>query len=163
MKRLYKTGEIYSLLKELKRVTEAVWKRKTRTLELSLCADVRKQELSRLAPALVDLVVNSQLRTLAEALAAAFVLAEKGLFIGVNVHVFSQVLLAGKALRAVVALKVAHVQVLGVDMSLQVEFGVVASRTVRVEAGKLVIIHLSLTLPRARMPQWCGQRPGPGV
>lgn len=137
----------------LKRVTEAGWQRKTRTLELSFCTDVRKYELSRLASTLVDFVVNSQLRTLAEVLATAFVLAEKGLFIGVNVHVFSQVLLAGKALLAVVALKVPHVQMLGVDMSLQVEFGVVASRTVRVEAGKLVIIHLSLTFSMARTPQ----------
>lgn len=51
-------------------------------------------------------------------LAAAFVLAVKRLLIGVNVHMLSPVLLAGKAFRAVIALEVAHVEMLGVDMPL---------------------------------------------
>lgn len=122
-------------------------------MELSLDADVREQGLGGLLSALVNLVVHSQLRALAEVLVAAFVLAEKGLFIGVNVIVLSQVLFAGKALLAEVALEVAYIQMLGVDMSLQVEFGIVASRTVCVVAGKLVIIHLSLTFLQPKAEQ----------
>jgi hypothetical protein len=76
-------------------------------------------------------------------LAAAFKLAVKGLLIGVNVHMLCPVLLAGKAFRAIIALKVAHVEMLGVDVPLQVELGVIASRAVSVKAGELVIIHLS--------------------
>ena len=76
-------------------------------------------------------------------LAATFVLAVKRLFIGVNVHMLCPVLLAWKAFRAIMASEVAHVEVLGVDVPLQVELGVIASRTVCVIAGELVIIHLS--------------------
>lgn len=76
-------------------------------------------------------------------LTASFILAVKRLLISVNVHMLCPVLLAWKAFRAILALKVAHVEVLSVDVPLQVKLGVIASRTVRVKAGELVVIHLS--------------------
>lgn len=89
----------------------------------------------------MNLVVHCELRTLSEVLATAFIATLKGLFVGVDVLMLSEVLSSWETLLTVAADKVPDVEMLRIDVPLQVKFGVITSRTVRVKTSELIVIH----------------------
>lgn len=89
--------------------------------------------------------MHSQLRTLSISLAASGKATSKGLFITVDVPVFAHVLLGGEPLVAAGTDEIADVEMGSADVTLEVEFGCIALRAIRVETRELVSVHFNIS------------------